>query len=156
MTPRSRLSWAPVRSTRTAILNDANRPRVRRSADCGDPAESPRSDQSSCPDKPPEANALLAEIGPHSAELQASGALVAAYRLNLPKEAITVSARAGGKTSTTDGPLMEAWEMLRGLVVIEARGLNDALHIAAGMAHAKIGHIEVRPAIDYSKPRPQL
>jgi hypothetical protein len=102
-----------------------------------------------------EANALLAEIGPHSAELQSSGVLVAAYPLNLPKEAITVSAR-GGKTSTTDGPFMEAREMLGGLVVIEARDLNDALRIAAGMPHAKMGHIEVRPAIDYSKPRPQL
>jgi hypothetical protein len=103
----------------------------------------------------PEANALLAEIGPHSAELKASGVLIAAYPLNLPKEAITVSAR-DGKTSTTDGPFIEAREMIGGLVIIEARDLNEALRIAASMPHAKMGHIEVRPAIDYSKPRPKL
>ena len=102
-----------------------------------------------------EANAMLAEIGPHSAELTASGVLVASFPLNLPKEAITVSARSG-KTTTTDGPFIEAREMIGGLTVIEVRDLNEALRIAAGMPHAKMGHIEVRPAIDYSKPRPKL
>ena len=103
----------------------------------------------------PEAKALLEEVAPHSAQLTASGHLVAAYPLNLPKEAITVTTRSG-KTSTTDGPFVETKEMLGGLVVIEARDLNEAIQIAAGMPHAKLGHVEVRPAIDYSKPRPDL
>ena len=61
-----------------------------------------------------------------------------------------------GKTSTTDGPFMETREMLGGLIVIEARDLNEAVQIAAEMPYAKLGAIEVRPAIDYSKPRPKL
>jgi hypothetical protein len=61
-----------------------------------------------------------------------------------------------GKMSATDGPFMETKEMLGGLVVIEARDLNDALRIAASMPHARLGHIEVRPVIDYSSPRPKL
>jgi hypothetical protein len=73
----------------------------------------------------------------------------------MPQEAITVQVR-DGKMSTTDGPFMETREMLGGLVVIEARDLNEALRIAAGMPHARLGHVEVRPAIDFSKPRPKL
>ena len=101
----------------------------------------------------PEANALLAAIGPHTEEMKAAGQLVMSQPLNLPKEAITVTAR-GGKVSTTDGPFMETKEMIGGLVLIEARDLNEAIQIAAGLPHAKMGHIEVRPAIDFSKPRP--
>jgi hypothetical protein len=106
-------------------------------------------------DGSPESNAALAEIGPHTAELKARGHYVASYPLNLPKEAITVQVR-DGKMTTTDGPFMETREMIGGLVVIEARDLNEALQVVAGMPHARMGHIEVRPAIDFSKPRPKL
>ena len=75
--------------------------------------------------------------------------------LNLPQEAITVRMR-DEKMSTTDGPFMETKEMLGGLVLIEARDLNEAIRIAASMPFARIGHIEVRPAIDYNGPRPKL
>ena len=103
----------------------------------------------------PESNAMLAEIGAHSAELKASGHLVVSYPLNLPQEAVTVRMR-DGKMSTTDGPFIETKEMLGGMVVIEARDLNEALRVAAGLPHARMGAIEVRPAIDFSKPRPKL
>jgi hypothetical protein len=102
-----------------------------------------------------EAEAMNAAIGPHTAQMTAKGQLVAAFPLNMPQEAITVQMR-NGKMSTTDGPFMETREMLGGLVVIEARDLNEAVQIAAGLPHAQLGHVEVRPAIDYSQPRPQL
>lgn len=102
-----------------------------------------------------EANALLAEVGPHTAELQAKGQLVMFQPLNLPQEAITVRVR-DGKTSTTDGPFMETKEILGGMVLIEARDMNEALQIAASIPHARSGAIEVRPVIDFSKPRPKL
>ena len=84
-------------------------------------------------DGSPEANAVLAEIGPHSERLTASGHLVMSQPLNLPKEAITVKVREG-KMSTTDGPFMETKEMLGGLALIDARDLNEAVKIAAGIA----------------------
>ena len=102
-----------------------------------------------------ESNAVLAEIGAHDADLKAKGHFVMSQPLNLPKEAITVHVR-DGKTSTTDGPFMETREMLGGLIVIEAHDLNEAVRIAAGIPFARLGHIEVRPAIDYSSPRPRL
>ncbi|ESQ92909.1 hypothetical protein ABAC460_01290 [Asticcacaulis sp. AC460] len=103
----------------------------------------------------PESNAVMADIGPHTAELKASGHLISHFPLNMPSEAITVTTR-DGKMSTTDGPFIETREMLGGLVVIEARDLNEALRIAGDMPHARLGHIEVRPAIDFTKPRPKL
>ena len=73
----------------------------------------------------PESNAVLAEIGPHDSKLRASGHFVTSEPLNLPKEAVTVRVR-DGKTSKIDGPFMETREMLGGLVVIEARDLDEA------------------------------
>ena len=102
-----------------------------------------------------ESNAMLADIGPHAASLKASGNLVMSQPLNLPQSAITVQMRAG-KISVTDGPFLETKEMLGGLVLIEARDRDDAVRIAASMPHARLGHIEVRPVIDFSSPRPKL
>ncbi|MEO8878123.1 MAG: YciI family protein [Polyangiaceae bacterium] len=103
----------------------------------------------------PEANAVLAETEPHNAEMKANGTMLMGVPLNLPQEAITVQVR-DGKMSTTDGPFMETKEMLGGLILIEARDLNDAIRIASGIPHARLGHIEIRPVIDFSKPRPKL
>jgi len=51
---------------------------------------------------------------------------------------------------------METKELLGGFVVMEARDLNDAVRIASGMPLAKLGSIEVRPVVDFSRPRPKL
>jgi hypothetical protein len=90
-------------------------------------------------DNSPESNAVLSAIGPFEAEMKTKGHWIASYPLNMPHEAITIHVR-DGKVSTTDGPFMETKEMLGGLVVIKAQ----------------LGHVEVRPAIDFSKPRPKL
>jgi hypothetical protein len=103
----------------------------------------------------PEAEAVLAELGPYAEELKASGQLVMGQPLTLPNEAITVQVR-DGKMSSTDGPFMETKEMLGGFTVIEARDLNEAVQVAARHPYAKLGFIEVRPVVDYSKPRPRL
>jgi hypothetical protein len=102
-----------------------------------------------------EANAVLADVGPHGAELQASGHLVTAEALKLPKDAMTVRVR-DGKMSATDGPFMETKEVLGGLIVIEARDLNEAVQIGARIPFARLGSIEVRPVVDLREPRPIL
>ena len=43
----------------------------------------------------PESNAVLAAVGPHDESLKASGHLVMAQPLTLPKEAMTVQVRDG-------------------------------------------------------------
>lgn len=102
-----------------------------------------------------EANAVLAEVGPHDAQLRANGQMVMGQALALPSEAITVRVR-DGKMSATDGPFMETREVLGGFALVEARDLNEAVRIASGMPFARLGSIEVRPLPDFSNPRPTL
>lgn len=103
----------------------------------------------------PEASAAHAAGPQYMQELKAAGHWVGDQPLALPTEAVTLQVR-DGKITTTDGPFMETKEMLAGFVLIDARDLNEAVRLASGMPYAKLGHIEVRPAPDYSKPRPKL
>jgi len=98
-----------------------------------------------------EADAALRDSGPYGAELRASGHLVTDGALQLPDQAVTLQVR-DGKMSATDGPFMETKEMLAGFMVIEARDLNEAMRIGAGIPLARVGFVEVRPLFDYSKP----
>jgi hypothetical protein len=106
-------------------------------------------------DQSPEAEAALRDSGAYLEELKASGHLVTNGALQLPVQTVTVQVR-DGKMSATDGPFMETKEMLAGFLVIEARDLNEAVRIGGGIPHAKLGFVEVRPYIDFSKPRPKL
>jgi hypothetical protein len=102
-----------------------------------------------------EATAVLRASRPYDDELKQSGHMVVTEALELPDHAITVQVR-DGKMSAVDGPFMETKEVLGGFIVIEARDLNEAVRIAAGIPLAKLGSVEVRPVVDFSKPRPQL
>ena len=99
----------------------------------------------------PEAEAIIGDTGPYNDELRASGHMVTDAALQMPDQAMTVQVR-DGKMSTTDGPFMETKEMLAGFIIIEARDLNEAVRIGAGIPLAKLGFIEVRPLLDFSKP----
>ena len=99
----------------------------------------------------PESNAVLGEAEPARQRLVAAG--FTAEALTLPSDAVTVRVREG-KTATTDGPFIETKEMLGGLVIIEADDIDAAIRIAAANPMAKLGAIEVRPMVDFSKPRP--
>jgi len=102
-----------------------------------------------------ESNAILSQVGPFEATLKERGVFVMGLPLTLPNEAMTITVR-DGKTSVTDGPFMETKEVLGGLVLLEASDLNEAVQLASGMPFAKLGAIEVRPLVDFSKPRPRL
>jgi hypothetical protein len=104
-------------------------------------------------DQSAEANAVLRDSGPYDEQLTQSGHMVATEALELPEHAITVKVR-DGKMSAVDGPFIETREVLGGFIVIEARDLNEAVQVAAGIPLAKLGSVEVRPVVDFSKPRP--
>jgi hypothetical protein len=59
----------------------------------------------------------------------------------------TVRVRSG-RLSTTDGPFAETKEQLGGIVLIEAKDLDEAIEIAASWPSARFGSIEVRPILD--------
>ncbi|TCU19391.1 YciI family protein [Rhizobium sullae] len=77
-------------------------------------------------------------------DLVASGHMIQAEALQSPKSAVTVRVR-NGEMSVTDGPYAETKEQLGGFILIDAKDLNDAIRVAAGIPLAKLGSIEVRP-----------
>jgi hypothetical protein len=80
-------------------------------------------------------------------DLAARGHLVVSHALAPTADAMLVRVR-DGKPSVMDGPFAETKEVLGGLVLIDARDLNEALKIAAEIPLAKKGTIEVRPVLD--------
>ena len=56
-----------------------------------------------------------------------------------------------GKLSTTDGPFAETKEQLGGFYLIDAKDLNEAIQVASRIPSVRIGSVEVRPVVDFSK-----
>lgn len=95
-----------------------------------------------------EKNALDRDSLAYDRELMQAGHFVAAEALQSPRAAVTVMVRAG-KVSSTDGPFIETKEHLGGFILIEAKDMNEAVRLAAGIPLAKIGSIEVRPIYEF-------
>lgn len=77
----------------------------------------------------------------HADELASAGSMVAAYALT-PRD-LAMSVRAGG---VTDGPFLDAKEVVAGFYVIEAPDLDAALAIAGtNPVIRQGGGAEVRP-----------
>jgi hypothetical protein len=81
-------------------------------------------------------------------DLEASGHMIHAEALQKPGAAVTVKVR-NSEMSITDGPYAETKEQLGGFILIEAKDLNDAIRVAAGIPLARYGSIEVRPIHDF-------
>jgi len=88
-------------------------------------------------------------------ELKAGGHFLGWQGLALGDAAVIVRVR-DGKMSATDGPYIESKEQMAGFVMIEARDMNEAVRLAAGLPLAEIGTIEVRPVSESSIPASQL
>ena len=95
-------------------------------------------DSAHAPDASPEQTAMCDQ---HADELTSTGSMVLAYALT--PRAMATSLRAG---STTDGPFVDAKEVIAGFYVIEAPDLTAALAIArANPVLREGGGVEVRP-----------
>jgi hypothetical protein len=75
--------------------------------------------------------------------IKRSGHFIGANRLKPAATATTVRVR-NGKVLTTDGPFAETKEQFGGYYVIEAKDLNDAVHVAAKIPGAQRGCVEIR------------
>jgi hypothetical protein len=64
------------------------------------------------------------------------------------KVATTVRVK-DGKRLTTDGPFAETKEQLGGYYLVEAKDLDEAIHIASKIPAAQHGSIEVRPIMKF-------
>jgi hypothetical protein len=98
----------------------------------------------------PELDGLMGEYFAFTEDIRKKGHYVAGEALQEVQTATTVRVR-NGKVSTTDGPFAETKEQLGGFYLIEARDLNDAIQVASKIPSARMGSIEVRPVVDFSK-----
>ncbi len=80
----------------------------------------------------------------YDAAIRASGHCIASEALQSTQTATTVRVR-DGKLSVTDGPFAETKEQLTGFYLIDAKDLEEAIRIAAGIPPARVGSIELRP-----------
>lgn len=82
----------------------------------------------------------------YDTKLREAGHHVASHALASARTATTLR-HAAGRFSTHDGPYVDTPEPLGGIVTIEARDLDQALKIAAGLPGARFGGVEVRPVV---------
>jgi hypothetical protein len=95
---------------------------------------------------PDEKLALDRDSLAYDRELERGGYFITADALQPTTEAATVRVREG-RMSVTDGPFAETKEQLGGFILIEARDMNEAIRLAAGIPLARLGSIEVRPIL---------
>jgi hypothetical protein len=93
-----------------------------------------------------EQKALARESLAYDDELRRRGPGLGVNALQPVASATTLRAR-NGKLSTTDGPFAETKEYLGGYILIEARDLDEAIHIGAEIPMALKGSIEIRPIL---------
>ncbi len=83
-------------------------------------------------------------------ELQKGGHMIGGEALQPVSTATTVRYR-NGKPQITDGPFAETKEMLGGIMILEARDLNEAIHLMSRHPSLKMGGtFEIRPSADLS------
>ncbi len=87
---------------------------------------------------------LMADYGSFTQDVNESGVLVSAERLQPTSTATTVRVREG-TVSTTDGPFAETKEQLGGYYIVDVPHLDDAIQWASKIPSAKYGSVEVRP-----------
>jgi hypothetical protein len=97
----------------------------------------------------PEAKAALdRDSVAYDEKLMDDGHFIAASALQPVSAACTIRVR-DGRMSMTDGPFAETKEVLAGFIFIEAKDMDEARRIAAGIPMARHGSVEVRPELDF-------
>jgi len=83
-------------------------------------------------------------------ELQQSGHMIGGEALQAVNTATTLRVR-NGDLQITDGPFAETKEFLGGIMILEARDLNEAIQLMAKHPSLKMGGtFEIRPSADLS------
>jgi hypothetical protein len=71
--------------------------------------------------------------------------VVLAWNALKPVETATTVRLRDGRTLITDGPFAETYEQFGGYYLLDCRGLDEALELAALCPMAQTGSVEVRP-----------
>jgi hypothetical protein len=94
---------------------------------------------------------IFQEYLDYTDRIRKSGNYLAGEALQPTTTATTVRVK-GGKTVATDGPFAETREQLGGFYMVEAKDLDEAIGLAAGIPGSRTGSIEVRPILPTPKP----
>ena len=98
-----------------------------------------------------ERNAMFDTCFEYDEHLRANGHWAGGEALQPAETALTVS-RKNGKVVTTDGPYTETKEQLGGILILEARDMNQAVQLMAQHPALTYGNsFEIRPAADLSE-----
>ena len=89
---------------------------------------------------------IFEEYMAYTRRIKKSGNYVSGEALEPVSTATTVRVK-DGKTLTTDGPFAETREQLGGFYLVEAKNLDEAIALAAGIPASRTGSIEVRPVM---------
>ena len=88
----------------------------------------------------------MAEYGAFGKEF---GAAIRGGNALQPTSAATTVRIRDGKRLTTDGPFAETKEQLGGFYLIEAKDIDEAIHISGKIPAARYGSVEVRPIMKF-------
>jgi hypothetical protein len=80
-------------------------------------------------------------------QLNSKGQYLAAAPLHPSSTATSVRVRES-KRMVIDGPFAETREHLGGYFLVNARDLDEAISIAAGIPGARLGTVEIRPVME--------
>ena len=94
-----------------------------------------------------ETGKIMGEYRAFSQQIRESGHMLGGAQLQPVSTATTVRIR-DSKRLVHDGPFAETREVLGGYYLIEAKDLDEAIGIAAGIPSARVGTIEVRPLVE--------
>jgi hypothetical protein len=97
-----------------------------------------------------ERKAMLDACFAYDDMLRKNGHFAGGEALQGPQSATTLRWR-NGKASITDGPYAETKEQLGGILVLEARDLDQAIELMSKHPGVKFGPFEIRPAADLSE-----
>jgi hypothetical protein len=96
-------------------------------------------------------NAMFDACFDYDDHLRANGHWGGGEGLQGQETALTLSWK-NGKAATTDGPYAETKEQLGGILVLEARDMNQAVQLMTQHPALKYGNVfEIRPAADMNE-----
>jgi hypothetical protein len=94
-----------------------------------------------------ERNAMIDACMAYDDELRARGHFAGGEGLVHARNAATLKFR-DGSVQVTDGPYAETKEQLGGILILEARDMNEAIQLMSRHPGVRMGPFEIRPAAD--------
>lgn len=92
-----------------------------------------------------EGHRMMQECFAYDDELRRGGHFLGGEALDAASNAVTLRMK-DGQVAVTDGPYAETKEMLGGILLLEARDLNEAIALMSKHPGVRMGPFEIRPA----------